>query len=269
MNILSIYVEAFYHRIHPRHNIHVYIGTNNDSIAQFKHNILTHPGPGDKLTIHAFIMSTLRRPENEFVMYTFAKGSEFGRVLTAVRLPHNHRIIFLYVADHHMNLKHLIGDDYVVHSTLVAINEHIAAVNTLAVRWLNETFNQKCIIGPLTKERITDLLYADPNVNVQLRREYYRDMSLFVNFVSDLLTESSEFDNAIINLLSALTTNRAKYDPTAFIDVTHLALTEDVTNLMMNIPKVCYKLTDSDEIVKVTPSSSMLTSAINTAVDAI
>lgn len=214
-------------------------------------------------------MSTLRRPENEFVMYTFVRGSDFGRVLTAVRLPHNHRIIFLYVADHHMHLKHLIGDDYVVHSTLVAINDRLAATNTLATRWLNEVYHEKCVIGPLTKDRVIDLLYSDPNVNVQLRREYYRDISLFVTFTTKLLANSSEFDNSLINLLTSLISKRAEYDPTAFTDVTKLALTEDVINVMMNIYKVCYKLTDADEIIKVTPSAGMLTTAINTAVDAI
>lgn len=269
MNILSIYVEAFYRYIHPRHNVHIYLGVTNESIAQYKHNILTHPGPGSKLSIHVFIMSTLRRPENEFVMYTFVRGIDFGRVLTAVRLPHNHRVYFLYVADHHMHLKRLIGDDYVVHSTLTSINEYLSSTNILAVRWLNEIHDQKCVLGTLTKERVLDLLYADPTVNVHLRREYYRDMSIFTSFTSTLLTESSEFDNALVNQLASLTAKRADYNPTVFTDVSKLTLPESAINLMMNIPKVCFKLTDADEIIKVTPSASVLADAINTAIDAI
>lgn len=267
MNILSIYIEAFYRHIRPNDHSHIYFGVNNESIARYKHNVVTHPGPCNITTTHIFMMPTLKHPDDEFLMYTFAKGIDFGRILTAVRLPHNHQVVILYILDHALALNHLIGDDYVIYTTIDNINTTLKHLPAISPNWLNNVYNQKCIIGPLTKDRVVYHLYLDTSITHIQRAEYYHDMSKFTTFTTNLLNTTSEFDNSLTHQLAELASARERPNPTTIHTFGDLNVTEDSINLMMNIDKVCYKVLAAGEIAKATPTIDTLAHLINSIVD--
>lgn len=266
MSILEIYIEKFYRTSHPNDNIRVYLGINNETIATFKHNVSTHPGPPDKTTTHIFIMHTLRRQVNEYIMSTFVRGIDFGRIISAVRLPHNHHILFIYVTDHIIRFDNLIGDDFAVYHTLDMINQLIRKLDTDLPKWLNTSYNQKCIVGILTKKKLIEIIREDQTLTRDKRLEYYSDMLHYIIFTANLLSSTSDYDNALLNLLTELV-SKCNARPQTDLNIDDLPLTEASINTMMNINKVCYRLAEIDRIASIIPPISSLSEALYGIVD--
>ena len=260
MSLLKEYIREYIKRSEPNSRVYVYLDVTDDTISEYKTNLIHVSNYCRARSRHVFIKPMKINVPNRYIYDTFMNPKDLVRVLSADVIPHTHSTFIIYVIEDALHLDHPIGDEFVLISTIVECNRLLSTVCHDVNQWLNSAYHRDCVIGPLTEHRLVGLLASDRSLPDRHIDSYLEGFVLAMTLSTMLSGRMEEAPDSVLRILQLFDGSLPVSIPPTMRYGDSGLITTAVLNFVMNLDKVRYSIGALDDILGVRISPSTLKS---------